>query len=475
MSDNEALHTTALQMSALAEWAADYDAMEIPEPVLRQAALVLCDDLAAIISAHNDSVLAKVSDQLLRDGGKPVATVFRGGRFRTDRYSAALANGAAAPWNELDGGSRRVPCHSGTYALPALLAEAEAEGLSTRETLRCLVVAYEVVTRTALAFAQPSLSLHPHAQFTAVGAAAAIAAARRYGPKQFFNSLTIASTLVTPGPFDHAVRGSLVRNMWVATGSWAGLRAADWAACGISGVPESPRDVFGGVFGSECNPDWLVAGLGTDWQISQSFHKIYPCCQYAHSTIEAITSVVSALPAGVDWGNCERVIVEIHKKGQLLDERHPSTVLAARFSIPHIAAVAAIHGRIDTETLASNSLTDPKVAELRERVMIRAYEPELPPPNDRPARVSLVFRDGKQFQAECLCARGSPGNPLGFETIRQKVAGICQGIYPRMPEVMDQLAVLDEGVLDSAWGEVVTRITEEQAERAPETQIGARA
>jgi len=461
MSDNKALCTTAPQMSALAEWAADHEAVAIPDTVLRQAALVLCDDLAAIVSASSDPVLARVSDPLLRDGGKPVATVFRGGRLRTDRYNAALANGAAAPWNELDGGSRRVSCHSGTYALPALLAEAEAEGLSTRETLRCLVVAYEVVTRIALAFSQPRLSLHPHALLTAVGAAAAVAAARRYGGKQFFDALTIASTLVCPGPFDHAVKGSVVRNMWVGTGSWAGLRAADWASCGMAALPESPRDVFNGLFRTGCDPDWLVAGLGTDWQIKQNFHKIYPCCQYAHSTIEVIESLLPMLPADADCCECEKIVVEIHQKGRLLDDRYPGTVLAARFSIPHIAAVAAIHGRVDTVTLGCDSLADPAVVDLRQRVEVQAYEPELPPPNDRPARVTLIFSGGMQFQAECLCARGSPEKPFEFETIRQKVAGICQGIYPGMSEVMDRLVALDREMLDSTWEEVVCRITGE--------------
>jgi 2-methylcitrate dehydratase PrpD len=461
MSGQRTLPATVSQMTALAEWAADHRAMAIPQAVYRQAAIVLCDDLAAIVAARNDPILIKVCDQLLRDGGRPVATVFRGGRPRTDRYNAAVANGAAGPWSELDEGSLRVACHSGIYAIPALLAEAEAEGLSSRETLRSLVVAYEVVTRLAMAFSQPSLVLHPHASLSAVGAAAAVAAARRYDGGRFLDTLTMATTLVSPGPFDHAVRGSFARNMWTAAGSWAGLKAADWALCGISGLPESPLNVFHEVLGCECKPECLVADLGEDWLIEHNFQKIYPCCQYAHSTIEAITSLIPTLPQGVELKNCQEVIVEIHKKGRLLDERHPTTTLGARFSIPHIVAVAAIHGRIDLDTLSSDSLVDPEVAELRQRVKIRAYQPRLPPPNDRPARVGFVFSDDRKFEAECLCARGSPSTPLGLETIRRKVDGICRSVYPRMSDVMDQLVGLDEGTLDSSWESVVSRITGE--------------
>ena len=458
MPDSKESYAIAERLSSLAGWAADHGAMEIPDAVVRRAAIVLCDDLAAIVSASRDPLLYGLTDQLLGDAGRPAATVFRGGRVRTDRYSAALANGAAAPWNELDGGSRRVPCHSGTYALPALLAEAEAEGLSTRETLRCLVVAYEVVTRIALAFGQPRLDLHPHALFAALGAAAAVAAARRYDRARFLDTLAIASTLAAPGPFSHAVRGSFVRNMWVGAGSWAGLRAADWARCGLAGLAEAPCDVFHGVFRTGCDPESLIAGLGADWQIEHGFHKIYPCCQYAHSTVEAISELLPKLPPGLHGRDCEELVIEIHEKGRLLDERQPPTVLAARFSIPHIAAVAVVHGRVDTETLGAASLVDPLVAAVRHRVVLRPYVPDLLAPNDRPARVSLVFSGGAKFQAECLCARGSPGKPFDPETIRAKVAGICEGIYPGMSEAMDRLVALHAATLDSPWEETVSLI-----------------
>ena len=55
--------------------------------------------------------------------------MFRGGRPRTDRISAAVANGLAGDWIELDEGFREVPCHAGVYVLPALLAEAETGNL----------------------------------------------------------------------------------------------------------------------------------------------------------------------------------------------------------------------------------------------------------------------------------------------------------------------------------------------------------
>lgn len=446
------------QLTELCRWAAGIGPGDLPGPVMVQAVNVLGDDLAAIVSARGDPVLAAVRDLALSSGGPAEASVFDGTGRRSDRYTAALVNGAAAPWNELDEGSRRVPCHAGIYALPALLAEAEARQTSSQELLRALVVAYETVTRVALAFPQPGLQLHPHAAYAAIGAAAAVAAVRRYDAAQFANALTIAATLVNPGPFDHAVRGSLARNMWVGHAAWNGLRAADWAAHGIAGLADGPRDVFCGIFGCGFAPDQLTAGLGSAWLILENFQKIYPCCQYAHSAIDAMTELLLKLPPPLAARDATDIVIEIHAKGLKLAKYDPPTMLSARFSVPHIAAVMAVHGRIDATTLAPDSLTDGQVKALRQRVVLQPYRPELPPPNDRPARVTLKFSGGRAFMAECLSARGSPATPLAAEAIGEKIAGICAPVYPHLPAVLARLARLEEGTLALPWRELIGNI-----------------
>jgi len=449
-------------LAKLCRWAAGVAIGDLPGPVMVQAVNVLGDDLAAIVSARGDPVLTAVRDLSLSSGGRAEASVFDGTGRRSDRYTAALVNGAAAPWNELDEGSRRIPCHAGIYALPALLAEAEAQEISTQEVLRALVVAYETVTRFALAFPQPDLKLHPHAAYAAIGAAAAAAAVRRFDAAQFANALTIAATLVNPGPFDHAVRGSLARNMWVGHAAWNGLRAADWAACGIDGLAEGPRDVFCGIFGCGFAPEQLSAGLGSEWLILQNFQKIYPCCQYAHSTIEAMAELLSKLPPPFKARDATDIVIDIHSKGLKLAQYDPPTMLSARFSVPHIAAVMAARGRIDTETLAPDSLTDREVMALRRRVVLQPYQPELPPPNDRPARVTLKFSDGRVFTAECLSAQGSPATPLAPEAIRQKIASICAPVYPDLPTVFARLARLDDAALLTPWRDLVGEIVSQR-------------
>ena len=117
---------TAAGVAALAQWAAGVATREVPAAVLARAARVLCDDLGAIIGARDEPEVAAYHGRVIARAARPESTIFRGGRSRTDRFSAAVANAMAGDWLELDEGYRVTPCHAGLYVVPTLLAEAEA-------------------------------------------------------------------------------------------------------------------------------------------------------------------------------------------------------------------------------------------------------------------------------------------------------------------------------------------------------------
>ena len=442
---------------ALSRWAAEVDFASLPEAVWRRAALVVADNLAAVVAARDEPELRPLHDQLLSTGGAAEATVFRGGRPRTDRYSAAVANGAAANWCELDEGYRKVPCHGGLCVLPALWAEAEAAQNTVREMLRALAVGYEAVTRFARAFPFPEPTLHPHATLPAVGAAAGVAAIRRLGEGIFLDAITGASTMVAPGPFNHAVNGALVRNMWAGVGAWIGLRSVDWAGFGIRGAASSPYDVFVGGLGAEPRPDELTAGLGQSWGIVDGFHKIYACCQYAHAAVESVEELLARRPDVEAASDIERIIVETHWRGLALENRRPATSLAAKFSLPHIVASISHLRHAGAEAFSAASLRDPEIAALRERVELAPYRPE-PSPEDRPARVTWLLRTGERLEAECRSARGGPDRPFAPSEILDKTRGITALVYPRMADICQALVALDDALLDTTWTDAVSRM-----------------
>ena len=452
---NSDARDVAEQLTRLCEWLPTVKVSDIPEPILRRAATVLCDDIAAIVAARGEPEVIKLQQRMVSRASSKESTVFNGQGGKADRFSAAVANGAAADWCELDEGYRRATCHAGLYTIPALIAEAEATGASTEETLRALVLGYEVAARFARAFPPKALTLHPHASLAAIGAAAGVSALRKLDAALLNAALTSASTMVAPGPYRHAVEGALVRNVWPAAGAWCGMQAVEWAECGIGGAPHSPYDVFVSAFNSKLAADQFSAGLGVEWAIADGYHKVHACCQYSHSTVEAIIDLHDRL--GGRMQHVRHITVETHPLGMTLDNREPATSLAAKFSIPHIAAAASLYGHAGAEAFMGPHLNDAPLAELREKVELVPYENVPAWPNDRPARVTVTLDDGSAHTGECISARGGPDKPFGQDVIEAKISNIMASAYPNAPATMKRCIALERALLAMPWRDVVAR------------------
>lgn len=442
-------------LRTLADWSAGLTPDAVPADIRRRAALILWDDLGAMLAARDEPEVRALRRKIAESGGRAEATVFDGGSTRTDRYSAALGNGSAADWCELDGGFRPVVCHAALYVLPALLAEAEAADAAVPDLLAALVVGYETVARVAKAFSFPALKLHPHGGLATIGAAAAVAHLRGHDAATRLDALTSAATLVVPGPFGHAVEGALVRNVWPGHCAQNGLRAVDWAEIGIAGTSSSLRAVFCDILGAEAEPEALSADLGSDWAVSQGYHKMHACCQYAHSTVEAIQGALDGHV--LDAADISEIRIETHEKALKLENAAPRTTLAAKFSMQHVAAATLLTGAADAGAFHPDTLSDAGFAAVRDRVTLVPFEPALPAPEDRPARVRITLGSGRTLTGECRSARGGPDRPFTPDEIREKGRRSIDAAYPGGA---DRLAPILGGAGDGLrWGSLVRDMT----------------
>lgn len=445
-------------MRRLAEWAASAETRALPDAVRRRAALILLDDLGAMVAGAVEPQVATALAGFTRSAGAAESTVFAPNAPRLDRYSAAAANGMAAAWCELDEGYRAIPCHAGAYLLSALLAEAEAGGATVADVLDALTIAYEVTVRIAHAFPFSPLNVHPHAAFATIGAAAGAAVARRLNAKALLGAVTGAASMSFAGPFNHAPLGALIRNAWTSAGAWIGLRSADWAESGIGGLPETPYDVFATCFGTAALPDQLTDGLGGTWAIARGYHKIFACCQYAHSTVEASLRLHERLRAA-PAGELAEIVVETHPLGLTLTTVEPATVLGAKFSMPHAAAAVARLGTGGQTAFSSAALDDPAIADLRKRVRLTALESVGAPPYDRPARVTWRFRDGTEWSERCDSARGGADQPFDDTTLLAKLAENTGAEFPAMRVCLEAILAADGTALARRWAETVQIMT----------------
>ncbi|MEX2643467.1 MAG: MmgE/PrpD family protein, partial [Acetobacterales bacterium] len=422
-----------------------------------RAAMIVIDDMGAMLAPRDEPEVRTLQQRMADRAGNGEATVMMAGAPKLDRATAAFVNGTTANWCELDEGYRVVGCHAGLYTVPASIAEAEAAGLSTREMLRAVILGYEVVTRFARTWRFPAnpRTVHPHSTFAAVGAAASIAAARGLDANGVQAALTAASTLINIGPHDHAVKGALIENAWAGIGAQSGFAAVTCAECGIGGVPDSAWSVFAKVLHGETGAAALTEGLGYQWAVMEGYHKIYSCCQHVHSAVEATLSLIDRLPAGKGAEAIDGIVIETHPLAMGLTNTEPGTTLAARFSMPQALAAACVFGHAGASAFAADTLDHPGIARLRRRVEMRAFEGDMTPPNDRPARVTLKLAGGGVLTAECRSAQGGPDRPWPTDVIFDKAAGNVGDVFPGFVAQARRLAALDRALLSGKWREAV--------------------
>ncbi len=233
-------------------------------------------------------------------------------------------------------------------------------------------------------------------------------------------AVTGGASMSFAGPFDTAVEGALIRNAWTAAGAWIGLRAADWAEAGIGGNDVTPYDVFVGAYKTNAKPDALVAGLGDTWSVTNGYHKVFACCGYAHSAVEATLDLLGRMKKKKE--DIAEIVVEAAPGGQALRNAEPETVLAAKFSMPHAIAATVQLGTAGARAFTQDKLEDAEIAKLRKRVRLQPYPNIKPAPNDRPARVTMRFSDGAEMSAVVESARGGADKPFDEPTLLSKLA-----------------------------------------------------
>lgn len=458
-ADDRARSAQALRN--LVDWAVAASTQPLPDPIRYRAALVLMDDLGAAVAASTEPEVAAAREIEMRSSGGTEATVFATGAPRLSRIGAAVANGMAATWCELDEGYRLAPCHAGACIWPALIAEAEASGATTAETLRALAIAYDVTARFAEAFPFAQMNVHPHAAYANIGATAGIGILRKLTAGQLLGAITGAASMTFAGPYGHAIDGALIRNAWTAANGWIAFRSVDWALAGITGIPETGYDVFSVCFGTACLPDKLDGDLGTRWAIENGYHKIFACCQYAHSMIEASLAMHARLGPEARH-EIAAVEVETHPRGLTLTGVEPSTTLAAKFSMPHAAAAVARLASGGQAAFSSAARVDPEIAALRHKVTLKPLEKLEPWPNDRAARVSWVMKNGERYTGSCLNARGGADLPFDEVTLIAKLTENAGSVLPGM--VAPLVALLKPSDRDQRpWRECVSRMKGEPA------------
>jgi 2-methylcitrate dehydratase PrpD len=405
------------QIEELAKFVAQTRLEQIPPEVQRHARLVVLDTLGVILAGAERPEVSQLRDRLNATAGTG-ATVFARGWHQHDPRTAAFLNTVAGRAIELGEGHRYVSYQGAMQILPGVLAVGECVRASGREMLAALILGYDVGARLAAAMTTRPLA-HQNGQAALLGAAAAGARMRGLNAADASRAMRIATTLVLTPSYNNAINGATTLNVAGGMSGFAAGLVPDLALAGFTAQGDAIEEALGNLVGDGFKPAGLTAELGTRWEITRDWFRLRACCNPIYAALDALEAALAELRPQPD--DIERIDVATFSFAAAMCNPDPPNYFASKYSLPHAAAALVINGGTGFDSLNDAALQNPAIAALRHRVHVVA-DPALTAmaPRLKPARVTLVLKDGRRSTHECDSPRGDCLNPYTESEIREK-------------------------------------------------------
>ena len=405
------------QIEALAQFVAQTQWEDVPEPVQRHTKLVLLDTLGVILAGAERPEVRQLRDRLAGTTGTG-ATVYARGWPIHDPRTAALLNGIAGRSIELCEGLRFVSGQAAMQILPGVLAVGEHAGSSGRERLAAFVFGYDIAARLSGGFTPRPLA-HQNGQVSLLAASAAGARLHGLDATGISRAMRIATTLLLTPSYTNAVAGATALNVAGGMSGFAAALAPELALAGFEAQDDAIEEALGNLVGSGFKPDALLDELGTRWEITRNYFRLYACCNPIHPALDCLGEILAALRPQPN--QIERIDIATYRFASVMRNPDPPNYFASKYSLPHAAATMVVKGSAGYAALDDASLQDPSISGLRHRVHV-TEDPAMSAvaPRLRPARVTMTLTDGRQTTRACESHRGDFQQPFTESELRDK-------------------------------------------------------
>lgn len=436
-------------LDALAEFAANFAAAELPDAVSNHTKLIIADTFGAIVGGSVEPEVRALADSLCDETGGS-ATVLGIGKTATPAL-AALINGTAGTFLEMDEGNGPAMGHPAIHTVPATFAAAEKHGTSGPDFIAAVAIGYEVGGRIGGATHLRG-SMHPHGTWGTICAAVGVGRVLGFDAVQMRSLLNIASNMCLATSRPTMLQGATVRNAYAGISGQLGHLSCDLVRAGFTGEHDGIANVFGNVVSTNFDPALAINGLGQDWIVARNYFKLHACCRYNHGALDALAEITSTHPeVGPDAvGNIARIDIASYDLAAELNDQAPDNMLAAKFSVPFAIATTLINGTSTVEAFTLDNVRTEAIQDLTKRVFITEDPAMTAQRSDleaRPASVKVTMTDGQTFEASNIINQGSPSDPYTTEQLRQKYDSLAIRAWSAADaaEVHDAIMALDQG------------------------------
>ncbi len=439
-------------LDELVAYICDCTTDDLPPETIQRAKFVLADTIAVIAAGAQEKEVKALTGQVAGPNDPALATIIGAGR-RTEAAKAALINGTAGTFLELDEGNQFARGHCAIHVVPAALALAESRKLSGSRLLMALILGYEVAARIGIA-CKIRMSMHPHGTWGTVGAAVAVGKLLGYDRTAMREMINVSSSLTLATSRRTMLEGGLVRNVYSGVSGHMGILAHQLVDAGFNGEKDGLKTVFGQVVSETFDTGEMTTDLGERFEILRNYFKRHACCRYNHATLDALLDIMAKAPSGrIPYEDVEAVEVSTYSLAAQLCDQHPMNTLAGKFSIPFAVATTIVHGHTGVDCFTTEAIHNRRARELAQKVRV-VEDPKLTAmmPDQRPSRVTLILKDGARLKAEAFINKGDFEDPYSESELLEKYNELAlpvwgdetaQKIY-RMVAALDTISDVNE-------------------------------
>ena len=393
---------------------------DIPAEAKDRARWVIADCIPVIAAGMQQPEMRAFVARHLEHAASGTAWVI-GAKRRAAALDAALLNGTAGTWLELDEGNLFAKGHPGIQVVPAAIALAQERGASGADLLLAVALGYEASARVSRA-AQVRLSIHPHGTYGVMGAAIAAARLKGFSADQMRELLNVSATMGMATSRQTLLDGATVRNIFTGHSGYMGLTAARLVECGFTGEIDGVGNVYSKVLSDSFKREAVTSGLGTEWLITRNYFKLHPTGRYVHSGIDALEDLLKKVPGGrLNIDLIKSIRVRTYMLAAMLAEKNVVSSFGARFSLPFALASILYHGRSGLASFDEQAVANPKVQALASLVDLQEDERHTARyPDEQVCDLLITLADGTTLEGHCTVMKGEPANPHRPEELKYK-------------------------------------------------------
>lgn len=366
----------------------------------------ILDVLGCAVSGARVPSNKPMVDLVTRWGGAEEATVIAGARRLPVAHAAMVNSLQARSFDfevcgpEPEGVNKgKMVGHVGSTTEPTALAVGEFQHSTGKEMIAAVILGGDVAARISVSdtFSFDE-SFEVCGTSNAFGATAVAGRLMGLTHEQLRNAFGIAVNMMA-GTFQGIWDGVASFKLPGAMAAFNGVLACELARGGFEGIKDallSPRGFFA-MYSREPQPDNMLADLGSIFYV-RGQHKLHPSCYGNHNPIECALELRAR--EDFDVTAIESIVLEVqpHRINHFLNQ--PFGVedgqAKALFNIPYGVANALLRGRPRLEHYLDESIHDPRVLSLVERVRL---VPHSHGTKSHANRLLVTFRDGRTIES----------------------------------------------------------------------------